>query len=178
MKRLRAWWQSVFGETDRRIRFGRILGLLFIVAGFVLIGKAWDGAASINFPTGQFPYLLSGGFMGLGLIVTGITLVLLSTVRAEREVLTSKFDELNRLLTRNLSRSQFSANGKSRTEVVAGGSVYHRPDCKILSGKQSLDTISVAEAVAEGLTPCRVCEPETIERSSEELTSAGGTPTQ
>jgi hypothetical protein len=176
MKRLRAWWQSVFGETDRRIRFGRILGLLFIVGGFVLIGKAWDGAASINFPTGQFPYLLSGGFMGLGLIITGVTLVMLSTVRGEREILTSKFDELNRLLTRNLSRSQFSANGKSRTEVVAGGSIYHRPDCKILAGKQNLDTISVEEAVAEGLTPCRVCEPETIEHS-EELTSAGGTPT-
>lgn len=177
MKRLRAWWQSVFGETDRRIRFGRLLGLIFIVVGFALIGKAWDGAASINFPTGQFPYLLSGGFMGLGLIVTGITLVLLSTVRAERESLTSKLDELNRLLTRNLSRSQLSSNGKSRTEVVAGGSVYHRPDCKILDGKQNLDTISVEEAVAEGLTPCRVCTPETIERT-EELTPAGGTPTQ
>ncbi|MFN2594752.1 MAG: hypothetical protein ABR579_07685 [Actinomycetota bacterium] len=177
MKRLRAWWQSVFGEADRRIRFGRLLGLIFIVGGFVLIGKAWDGAASINFPTGQFPYLLSGGFMGLGLIVTGITLVLLSTVRGEREILTSKLDELNRLLTRNLSRSQFSSNGKSRIEVVAGGSVYHRPDCKILDGKQNLDTISVEEAVAEKMTPCRVCKPETIERA-EELTPAGGTPTQ
>lgn len=177
MKRLRAWWQSVFGESDSRIRFGRLLGLLFIVAGFALIGKAWDGAASINFPTGQFPYLLSGGFMGLGLIVTGVTLLLLSTIRAERDVLTSQFEELNRLLTRNLSRSHFSSNGRSKTEVVAGGSVYHRPGCKILDGKENLDTISVEEAVAEGLSPCRVCEPETIERT-EELTPAGGTPAQ
>ncbi|MDQ3878306.1 MAG: hypothetical protein M3290_08170 [Actinomycetota bacterium] len=177
MKRLRAWWHSVFGEADRRVRFGRILGLLFIVGGFAVIGKAWDGAASINFPTGQLPYLLSGGFMGLGLIVTGVTLVLLSTVRGEREILTSKFDEMNRLLTRNLSRAQLSSNGTSRTEVVAGGTVYHRPDCKILAGKENLDTISVQEAVAEGLTPCRVCAPETIEKT-DQLTSTGGTPTQ
>lgn len=170
----------MFGEADRRVRFGRILGLIFIVAGFVLIGKAWDGAASINFPTGQFPYLLSGGFMGLGLIVTGVTLVLLSSLRGERDVVAGKLDELNRLLTRNLSRAQLSSNGRSRTEVVAGGSVYHRPGCKILQGKENLDTISVEEAAAEGLEPCRVCDPEKIETGdkTEELTATGGTPTQ
>src|ERR687896_156104 len=107
VKRLRAVWESLWGDADRRVRLGRILGLAFVTAGFVVIGVAWNGAAGINLRIdSQFPYLLSGGFLGLGLIVTGATLLFLSTVRAERQILTDKFDEMTRLLGRNLARMQ------------------------------------------------------------------------
>ena len=43
------------------------------VAGFVLIAAAWDGASERNFVPAQFPYLLSGGLVGLGLIVVGFS---------------------------------------------------------------------------------------------------------
>ena len=46
------------GDSDRRVRLGRWLGLIFIAGGFAVIGKAWDGAAEINFAQGQIPYLL------------------------------------------------------------------------------------------------------------------------
>ena len=85
MKRMRAIWQSLWGETDRRVRLGRFLGLAFITAGFVIFYFAWDGAASINFAQGQIPYLLSGGFMGLGLVITEACLLFLSTIRSERQ---------------------------------------------------------------------------------------------
>ncbi|HEV2754865.1 MAG TPA: hypothetical protein VG318_03690 [Actinomycetota bacterium] len=161
MKKLRAAWQSVWVDVDRRVQVGRILGLFFVTAGFVVMGKAWDGAASINFTTGQFPYLLSGGFMGLGLVVTGCTLLLLSTVRGERQVMTEKLDEVTKLLGRSLNRMQMSANGVpgSGEQVVAGENVYHRADCRILQGKPGLTTLTVEQASAEGLTPCRVCDP-------------------
>jgi hypothetical protein len=161
VKKLRAAWQSLWVDVDRRVQVGRVLGLVFVTAGFVVIGKAWDGAASINFTTGQFPYLLSGGFMGLGLIVTGCTLLLLSTVRGERQVMTEKLDEVTKLLGRSLNRMQTSANGVagSGEQVVAGENVYHRADCKILQGKTGLTTLTVDQAAAEGLTRCRVCEP-------------------
>lgn len=148
---------------------GRILGLLFVTAGFVVVGKAWDGAASINFTTGQFPYLLSGGFMGLGLIVTGCTLLLLATVRGEREVMSQKFDEVTKLLARSLTRMQASSNGLvgSSEQVVAGETTYHRPDCKILQGKTGLSTLTVEQAVAEGLAACRVCDPPQPARAEE-----------
>ena len=161
---MRAVWQSMAGDADRRVRLGRLLGLLFIAGGFGVIGKAWDGAAEINFAQGQIPYLLSGGFMGLGLIVTGAALLFLSTVRAERQVLTDRFDQMSILLGRNLSRMQFSSNGSAAagsngSQVVAGASVYHRVECKILEGKDGLTTVSIEQADAEGLAPCRVCEP-------------------
>ncbi len=152
MKKLRAAWQSLWVDVDRRVYAGRILGLVFVTAGFVVIGKAWDGAASINFTTGQFPYLLSGGFMGLGLIVTGCTLLLLATVRGEREVMSQKFDEVTKLLSRSLTRMQASSNGLagSGEQVVAGETTYHRADCKILQGKAGLAPVTLEQAAAEG----------------------------
>lgn len=160
MRRLRALWQSLWVDVDRRVRLGRGLGLVAIIIGFVVIAKAWDGAASINFITGQLPYLLSGGFLGLGLVVTGAVLLLLATVRAERQLLTEKLDQVTTLLGRNLSNLAYSANGKSTgPQVVSGATVYHLPECKILQGKEGLATVSVEQAAAEGLSPCRVCNP-------------------
>lgn len=169
VKKLRAAWQSLWVDVDRRVYVGRLLGLLFVTAGFVVIGKAWDGAASINFTTGQFPYLLSGGFMGLGLIVTGCTLLLLATVRGEREVMSQKFDEVTKLLSRSLTRMSASSNGVagSGEQVVAGETTYHRPGCKVLQGKQGLVTVTLEQAAAEGLAPCRVCDPPELAKAEE-----------
>lgn len=161
MKKIRAMWTSFWGDADRRVRLGRILGLVFLVAGFVVIGKAWDGAANQVRVDSQFPYLLSGGFMGLGLVITGATLLLLSTVRAEREIQSEQFDQIITLLSRNLGRLSVSANGSGTNteQVIAGRDAYHLAGCRVLEGKESLDTISVAQAVSEGLSPCRACDP-------------------
>ncbi len=175
VKKLRAAWQSIWGDVDRRVYVGRILGLFFVTAGFVVIGKAWDGAASINFTTGQFPYLLSGGFMGLGLIVTGCTLLLLATVRSEREVMSQKLDEVTKLLGRSLTRMQASSNGLagSGEQVIAGETTYHRPDCKILQGKAGLATLTIEQAAAEGLSACRVCDPPQLQKAEEKAAGSG-----
>ncbi len=180
MKRLRAVWQSLWTDVDRRVRLGRILGLFFVTAGFIVIGKAWDGAASINFAQGQIPYLLSGGFMGLGLIVTGSVLLLLSTVRAERQVMTTLFEDMSRLLGRNLARLQFSSNGAGDADgqVVAAQSTYHRAECRVLQGKQGLTVVTLQQAAAEGLEPCRVCNPPAAPAREDSLTAASETPTQ
>lgn len=178
MKRLRAIWQSIAGDADRRVRLGRLLGLIFMTAGFMVIGKAWDGAASINFAQGQIPYLLSGGFMGLGLIVTGATLLGLSTVRAEREITSKQFDEMTRLLGRNLNRLSVSSNGSgsssAKGQVVTGASTFHLAECRLLEGKDGLSTVTVEQAEAEGLEPCRVCSPPHTEKEDEK-TSAPAT---
>lgn len=190
MKKLRAIWQSMWVDVDRRVRLGRVLGLLFVAAGFVVIGFAWNGSASKVRVDSQMPYLLSGGFMGIGLIVVGIVMLLLATVRAERQILTDKFDEMNRLLSRNLGRLQVSANTAATNgspdateQVVAGSDLYHRPECRILVGKKGLTTISVAQAAAEGLDACRACDPPTMpaekkEEEPEPVSAGSGTPTQ
>lgn len=178
MKKIRAIWQSLWVDVDRRVRIGRVLGLVFLTVGFIIIGKAWDGSASRNAVQAQMPYLLSGGFMGLGLVITGATLLFLSTIRAERQILTDKFDEMATLLSRNLGRLQISSNGSggSHEQVVAGRDAYHRADCKILVGKNETTMLSVAQAAAEGLEPCRACDPPPPPKQEEtpaEAVSAG-----
>lgn len=170
MKRIRAMWQSLFGDADRRVRMGRVLGFTFMTAGVVMIGLAWNGAASRNFVEGQFPYLLSGGVMGLALVIIGASLLFLATIRAERELMTDRFDEMIRLLGRNLNRLSVSANGTggSRGQVIAGETVFHRAECKVLQGKDGLVTVTVEQAEAEGLEPCRVCQPPHTEKKEEQ----------
>ncbi len=176
-------WASLAGDSDRRVRLGRLVGLVFMTAGFVLIGLAWNGAALKNAPAAQFPYLLSGGVMGLGLIITGATMLMLATVVAERQLLTERFDHMTRLLSRNLSSLQFSTNGSGPSEqVVVGTTAYHRQGCKILQGKEELATVPVEQAAAEGLTACRVCDPPQPPGAADEgdaaepVSASGGTP--
>jgi len=161
VKRIRAVWASLWVDVDRRVRLGRILGLTFVTAGFVFIFLAWNGSASKNVIMAQFPYVISGAVGGLALVCTGSLLLLLSTVRAERQIMSDKFDEVAQLLGRSLAAAQFSTNGGSdaSVKVIAASSHYHRHECKILDGKHGLTQIALQQAVSEGLQPCRVCEP-------------------
>jgi hypothetical protein len=163
VKKLKAAWQSMWVDVDRRVRLGRILGMVFVVGGFVMMYLAWDGASGNNFIQSQFPYLLSGGVIGLAMVILGCTLWMLSTIRGERQVLTEKVDEMIALLSRNLARSGVTTNGAtaetSDEGVVATKDSYHLVGCRVLEGKTGLTTLSVAQAVAEGLTPCRACGP-------------------
>ncbi len=170
MKKLRALWASTWGDVDRRVRLGKLLGLAFVAIGFIVIAKAWDGAASkLSLPE-MFPYLLSGGFLGLGLVITGAMMLFLATLRAERQILSDRYEEMATLLSRNLSRLAVSANGSgaSGEQVVAGATAYHRAGCRVLEGKENLMTIPVEQAVAEGLEACRVCDPPRLPEKQEE----------
>jgi hypothetical protein len=176
MRKIKAFWASLWDDADRRVKLGRTLGFAFIVVGFILIAKAWDGSANQNWAPAQTPYLLSGGFMGLGFIITGATLLFLSTIRSEREAMTELYQEMTRLLGRNLSRLQVttSTNGaghKNAEQVVAGATVYHRQGCKVLEGKETLMTVTVDQAEAEGLEPCRVCDPPRTKKTEAGVTS-------
>ena len=169
--------------SDARIRYGRVLGLLFIVAGFVVIGLAWNGAAGKACVDCQFPYLLSGGFGGLGLVVTGAALLVVSGLRAERRHLQDALEGTGSGprapgATGDVVMPGAGADGGAAAAqpaatgavasgataspadgmVVAGRTTYHRPECRLVKGK-SLAVVSVAQAVASGLTPCRICQP-------------------
>lgn len=59
------------------------IGLLMVLGGFALIALAWNGAAGWGYLPAQFPYLLSGGVGGLGLIGGGAGVLF---VQAQREI--------------------------------------------------------------------------------------------
>ena len=143
-------------------RFGAQLGVLFCLAGAVVMWAGYNGAASYDDVPSQFPYLISGGIAGLSLVVIGVGLFVTQTSRAERVTLESHLDELRQAVERlNIGAAATSAAPAAPLApdpvVVAGKSSYHRPDCRVVEGRDGLKTMTRAAAVAEGLNPCRTC---------------------
>jgi hypothetical protein len=90
--------------TGRQIRFGRALGLLVCAGGFVAMGFGWAGTARVSCTDCQIPYLLSGGAAGLGLVIFGVTILVLAQLRAEGRRTADRLDRFEERLTEALSR--------------------------------------------------------------------------
>ena len=142
---------------DRKVRYARILGLLFVLAGFGFIFFGWNGMAKRACVDCQLPYLLSGGAAGLGLIVFGSALLVIASHRAERLAADARFEDLIRA-TGRMGSALAVTTGDEAHLVVAGRSTYHRPECRLVKDKE-LDRVTVTVAAESGLTPCRVCSP-------------------
>jgi hypothetical protein len=139
------------------------LSSIFVAAGFVVIAVAWNGAATKDFTQGQIPYLLSGGAAGLGLIAVGIGLMLFESSRRASAHLDRQMNAILAALESMRPAGSASSNGQASLPegfVVAGATSYHRPDCRLVSGKSDQMVLSADDAATRGLAPCRVCNPE------------------
>lgn len=138
-------------------RFGAQLGVLFCVAGAVVMWAGYNGAASYDDVPSQFPYLISGGIAGLALVVIGVGLFVTQTSRAERVTLEAHLVELRQAVERLGSVGVLAAAETSGPMVIAGPSSYHLPGCELVEGRDTLPTMAREAAVAAGLDPCRLC---------------------
>jgi hypothetical protein len=120
----------------------------------------------VDFVSGQVPYLLSGGALGLGLIVLGAAMVVVQNSRHDRSLIEAQLKELNTAIARLANAVGGGGPGGHNgggPQVVLGRSSYHRPDCRLAQGKDlPVSTIEAAEE--EGLSPCRICQPNELER--------------
>jgi energy-converting hydrogenase Eha subunit E len=73
-------------EQVRRNPIATYVGIALCVIGFALIAIAWNGAAELDFIQGQFPFFISGGLTGIGLIVVGATIMVIETMRRDAEI--------------------------------------------------------------------------------------------
>ena len=160
-------------------KLGGQAGILLALVGFVLLFLGWNGAASYNFLPAQFPYLISGGLAGLALVVLGAALLIVQNAREERAILLHALAEIRDAVERSAVSSNGSAPSALLTQaerdglVVAGGSSFHRPSCHLVEGRGILQTMSVEQAEARGLDPCRSCEP-TLEVLETEVAAGSG----
>ena len=154
---------------DRQVRYGRILGLVFLLVGFVVIGLGWNGMAKIAYADGQLPYLLSGGAAGVGLILLGATMLITAQFRDERLKLAEQLRQVGTAISKAVGAA--GPAGASGELVVAGKSTYHRAECRLVEGKADVDRVSVEVARLNGLSPCRVCSPPLSDESSAEKTA-------
>lgn len=143
--------------------------------GLVLVVLAWWGAARTPFLFEQVPYLISGGLLGLGLVMTGGFVLFGSwIVRTSREqqqltrelldAVQSVRDEIAGLPAAMPggaapAQRRRAGNGRSASGLVAtaNGSMLHRPDCVVVSQREDVHAVTAKEA--GGLSSCRLCDP-------------------
>jgi hypothetical protein len=155
--------------------FGGGLGLLVVAAGLLVIGIGWNGAAGgggevngVPNLSAQLPWLLSGGVLGLGLVVFGAALVIVHNARVDRARLETKLDELVDAVSRGAGSGTGTllAPASAAGIYAAGGTAYHRPDCRLVSGRSDVNYVTGAEVAERELNACRVCKPEAVETLS------------
>jgi hypothetical protein len=142
-------------------KLGGLWSLAVVGFGLLLIGLGYNGMASNTAVAAQLPYLLSGGLLGLALVVFGTGLLITQRAREDRQ-------RLEGVLLQLLDVEQegsFGAQVPSDADglFAAGTSSYHRPGCRLIDGREEIGYVTVEEALARDLKPCRVCQPETAQ---------------
>src|SRR4051794_36388455 len=118
-------------RLPRLAGFGGGLGLLVIALGLLAIGIGWNGMAGgggqvsgVTLLQAQLPWLVSGGILGLALVVVGGALMIVHNARTDRGRLEAKLDELVTIVARSaMSSTQPYPGTPGSTEglVPAGG---------------------------------------------------------
>ena len=73
-------------------------GVVIVAVGFALIGLAWAKVAALLNVGLQMPYVVSAGFVGLGLVMVGLVLVNLAARRRDAAVRTRQLERLGSIL--------------------------------------------------------------------------------
>jgi hypothetical protein len=150
--------------------FGGTVAVVLVAAGLLVIGIGWNGAAgSGSYVNGipdiraQVPWLISGGCLGVALVMIGAALMVTQSHRADRARLEARLEELSEAV-RGMGGGPVSGRTGAAAGggmVVAGASSYHRPDCRLVEGREGAELLTPAEAGERGLSPCRICKPGT-----------------
>ncbi len=171
-----------FRRFDLRNTWQVAAGSVLVPLGIVIIILAWYGAAHSPYVQSQIPYLVSGAFIGLGLMVLGGLLYWahwlyriydqadlhhLEQLQRDRQL----FDLLEAVLARDPegvvrargARPAPAAGGpavQAATGLVttATGTNLHRADCPIVA-RHRAGVRPVTAAEAKGRPPCRICQP-------------------
>jgi hypothetical protein len=141
-------------------RFGGRLAIVLLGLGLLSIGLAWNGAAGTTLLQDQFAFLISGGLIGLSLVIVGSALMVLQGYREERARLEAKLDQLVWATQRGGVPAGASAPADLAGLVIAGSASYHAPGCRLVDGREEIEYLTPEEAQRRFLQPCRVCSPE------------------
>lgn len=146
------------GPPRRLISLARpALAWLLALGGAVALFLGWWGVSGTPLPGKQIPYLVSGGLVGVALLVLAAAAFATQDVRSQLAALQAveqRVEELYRLLTEETVTSD------EQRVAVPGGKTFHRASCRLAQGRDGVKAVSEAQLRRRGLTPCRLCDPE------------------
>ena len=156
--------RATFSFSDRWML---VVGGILLPLGVLLVLLGWYGASHTVLLFEQVPYLISGGLLGLALVIGGgfvyfaywMTL-LVREGRESRQDLQAVLLRIEDLLQQAGPQPQTrrAAAPVQTAQLVATktGTMLHRPDCAAVEGRDNLRTVT---ASTPGLTPCKLCDP-------------------
>lgn len=137
------------------------VGGVLMPLGVLLIVLGWVGASRTPLVFEQTPYLISGGLLGLGLVIGGGFIYFgywqslrIQDSRQQSRDLAAAVSRLETLL----GSAGVGAGGRVAAAYVAtpSGSIFHRPDCTVVAGRDDLTSVDPATTK---LDSCRICSP-------------------
>lgn len=155
--------RSRFATSDAILAAGAAVLLLL---GLFVILLGWYGAAHTPYLFEQVPYAISGGLFGLGLVIAGGLLYFGSWIARSSAKQQASNDQVIALLQEVRDglalrdeppprQVKGGSNGRGRLVATATGSMLHRPDCSVVTGRSGLKTVTETS----GLQPCGLCDP-------------------
>lgn len=135
-----------------------LLGWSLVALAAVSLFLAWWGVSGQSVVAKQLPYLVSGGFTGVALTVMAAALLTGGDLRRQAgrvDQIERKVDDLYRLLTEEVTVVK-----DDRLVALPAGTTYHRPDCRLVSGKPDVAPVSSTDIADRHLNPCRICTPD------------------
>jgi hypothetical protein len=139
-------------------KLGGLLSLVFVGVGLLVIGLGYNGAAGRIAPAAQFPYLLSGGFVGLALVVFGTGLMVNQSAREDRQRMEGVLLQILEATQGSAAVSHVPSNVNGL--FAAGAASFHKPECRLVDGREEVTYVTASEAGSRSLKACRVCQPE------------------
>lgn len=163
-ERLASRVSGLRGRAGLGDRWMLLLGGLLLPLGVLLVLLGWKGASETPLEFEQTSYLISGGVLGLALVVAGgfvyfgywMTLLVRES-RTGRHELVAVLTRVERLLAEGAAPQTSRVAAPGATLVATrSGTMFHRTDCVAVDGKDGLRTVT---ADTPGLTPCKLCDP-------------------
>jgi hypothetical protein len=146
-----------------------IVGGVLMPLGVLLIILGWVGTSHTPLPFEQNAYLISGGILGLALVISGGFVYFaywqsarIHESREQARELTAAIARLETLLGSGVAEAV--TGGRTGTATATGtrfvatpnGSIFHRPDCTVVAGRSDLTSVNPDKTKLE---PCRICTP-------------------
>jgi hypothetical protein len=126
-----------------------LVGSVLAPLGLVLIALGWLGASRTPLVQEQIAYLISGGLMGLALVVLGGFLYFAHWQTELLREVRSQTAEVTAALRAGAAPTPYAG----ALVTTDSGTLAHRPDCPVVRGRADL------RPAADGLAPCSICEP-------------------
>jgi hypothetical protein len=138
-------------------------GWAALAAGAVLCVIGWYGISGERYAERQLPYLASCSVPGAALIIAGSVLL----AHGRNALAAARVEELYGLLvdaesadadeSRQAAALPLAVSGDLL--MVPGGTLWHRADCPLVSGKVEAVPVDAKLLQSGELGPCPICEP-------------------